>query len=114
MPQVKAGEAKCLLTLSSRKLDVLPGATPAEELGAPPNHISLWRLIIAPKGLAPGRVAKLDAAVRKAMEAPTVKAFLVDSGERPFVNEGAEAMRLLKEEFAVFSALANRLGLKAE
>jgi tripartite-type tricarboxylate transporter receptor subunit TctC len=114
MPQVKAGEAKCLLTLSSRKLDVLPGATPAKELGAPPNHISLWRFIVAPKGLALGRLAKLEAAIRGAMEAPTVKAFLADSGERPFVNGAAETMRLLKDEFAAFSALANRLGLKAE
>jgi hypothetical protein len=41
MPQVKAGEAKCLLTLSSRKLDVLPGA-PAHIakliLGNYPSH----------------------------------------------------------------------------
>jgi tripartite-type tricarboxylate transporter receptor subunit TctC len=114
MPLIKTGQAKCLLILSDGRLDLLPEATPVRELGVPPHNSSLWRLIIAPRGLPADRILKLEAAVRKAIQAPAMQTYLAEKGERAFVHGTAEITARLREESASYSALAERLGLKPQ
>ncbi len=113
-PKIKTAEAKCLVTLSEHRTDPLPQAATAQELGAPFRQSSLWRLIIGPKGLPRDRIAKLEVAIRKAIDAPAMQTFFAGNAERAFVHGGAWTMARLKGEFDAFSQLADHLGLKAE
>jgi tripartite-type tricarboxylate transporter receptor subunit TctC len=114
LPWVKAGKAKCLLTLSAQRLPVLPDAAPVSELGVQTQGFSLWRVIIGPKGIPRERMAKLQDVIGKAMDSAQVKTFLAEKNERALALQGPEAMGRLKAEFAAFSKVADRLGLKPE
>ena len=114
MPQVRNGQAKCLIIMSNRRLDFLPDASTVAELGTPSSEASLWRLLLAPQGLPGERVEKLETAIRKAVAAPSVQAFLAAQGERALVRDRAETMVRLKQETAAFAQLADRLLLKSE
>ena len=112
MPQIRSGEAKCLIVLSNHRLDSIPQATTVSELGTPASEASLWRLILAPQGLPEERLDRLETAIRDAMTAPSVQAFLSTQGDRAFVHDRIETMARLKQETAVFAQLADRLLLK--
>ena len=114
MPQIRNGQAKCLIIMSTRRLDFLPGASTVSELGTPGSEASLWRLILAPQGLPEERIEKLEMAIRKAVAAPAVQAFLAAQGERAQVRDRAETVARLKQETAAFAQLADRLLLKSE
>jgi tripartite-type tricarboxylate transporter receptor subunit TctC len=114
MPQIRSGEAKCLIIMSNHRLDFLPNATTVAELGTPGSEASLWRLILAPQGLPEERVDKLETAIREAIAAPAVQAFLAAQGDRAIVHDRMETMTRLKQETAAFAQLADRLLLKSE
>ncbi len=114
MPQIKSRQAKCLIIMSEHRPDILRGVSTLPDLGAKGCEASLWRLILAPKGLPEDRISKVETAIRKAMAAPATQAFLSAEGERPFVQDGPETMARLREEFTAFSEMAGRLGLKHE
>ena len=111
---IKSGSVKCLIVLSTRRPDILRQAATTREIGAEGTEAALWRMIIAPKGLPKDRRAKLEAGIRKAMAAPSVQAFLAAQGERALADGGPETMARLKKEFAAFSDLTSRLGVKSE
>ena len=114
MPQIRSGDAKCLIIMSNHRLDFLPNATTVAELGTPASEASLWRLILAPQGLPEERVDKLETAIREAIAAPAVQAFLAAQGDRAIVHDRMETMTRLKQETASFAQLADRLLLKSE
>ena len=114
MPHVRSGEAKCLIIMSSRRLDFLPEASTVRELGTPGSEASLWRLVLGPKGLPEERAERLETAIRKAVSAPSVQSFLATQGERAYVHDRIETLARLKQETAAFAQLADRLLLKSE
>jgi tripartite-type tricarboxylate transporter receptor subunit TctC len=114
IPHVRSGEARCLIIMSSRRLDFLPEASTVTELGTPNSEASLWRLVLGPKGLPEERAQKLETAIRKAISAPTVQSFLANQGERAYVHDRIETLARLRQETAAFAQLADRLLLKSE
>jgi tripartite-type tricarboxylate transporter receptor subunit TctC len=114
LKDIKSGEAKCLIVLSSRRPDSLPGISTLQDLGAPGAEAKLWRMILAPKGLPEDKLSTLEAAIRKAMAAPAMQAFLEANGERAFVQDGAGVMARLRKESIAFSEAADQLVLNRE
>jgi tripartite-type tricarboxylate transporter receptor subunit TctC len=114
MPQIRSGDAKCLIIMSGRRPGILPNATTVAELGTPSSEASLWRLIVAPQGLPEERIDRLETAIRDAVASPAVQAFLASQGDRAFVHDRMETMARLKQETAAFAQLADRLLLKNE
>ncbi len=113
-PHLQTGVAKCLVVMGTAKPSFLPDVSTVAEIGAPGTEASPWRMIIAPKGLAADKTAKLETAVRHALAAPVMSDFYAGQGERPLGQGGAETLARLKAEYAAFSDIAERLGLKAE
>jgi len=112
--QIQNGEVRCPAVLSDERPPFLPDASTPATLGVPGSEAALWRMIIAPKGLPLDRAAKLETAIRKAMESPAVTAFLTAQGERAVVLSGASVAARLKQEYAVNAAIADRLLLATE
>ena len=112
--QVKSGVAKCLIITGYDRPGVLPQAATLQELDTTSVPASLWRLVLAPKGIPADRAAVLESAIRKAMETPAVRAFLIAQGERANVQNGAQTMARLKAEFRTSEALADKLLLIRE
>ena len=114
LPQIGNGEAKCPIVLGNKAPAFAPGAATPAALGAPGKEATLWRMILAPKGLAEDRAGKLQAAIGKAMASPAVQAFLAAENERAAVKNGPEVEARLRQEFAVNGEIADRLLLATE
>jgi tripartite-type tricarboxylate transporter receptor subunit TctC len=105
--QIKAGTVKGYLVSANQRLAALPDIPSAKEAGI--NYqMSIWAGIFAPKGTPKETIAKLAAALDKALDDPLVRKRLAELGgsipakqERTPVNFA----RLVKAEIARWSPI---------
>jgi tripartite-type tricarboxylate transporter receptor subunit TctC len=80
LPSHRAGTAKVIAALTSKRTLLFPDITTAEEEGFKGLDISAWNAVFLPKSATAQQVAKLNAALHKALENPTLKKRLEDVG----------------------------------
>ncbi len=73
LPQVQAGTIRAYAVTDSKRLSVLPDVPTVDEAGLPGFHVSLWSGLWAPKGTPKDVIAKLNEAVRAALDDPAVQ-----------------------------------------
>jgi tripartite-type tricarboxylate transporter receptor subunit TctC len=66
--QINGGTVKALVVASNERSPALPNVPSAKEAGFPEYQLSIWSGIFAPKGTPKDVVAKLNAAIGKALE----------------------------------------------
>ncbi len=71
---VKARQVKALAMLARARTPLLPDLATADEQGLKDFDVSAWNAILLPKSATPAHVATLNAAVRKALDDPTLRA----------------------------------------
>ncbi len=108
--QVKSGTVRALVALSGERDPFFPQVPTARELGI--NAVAeLWRGVVVPKGTPPRVVAKLEDAIRKAVESPeftrTAEKLLV----APAFLPAAEFGQLVAREDAEIAQAVKALGL---
>lgn len=108
---VRAGQAKCLLVTAAERTPVLPDTTSLKELGIADSASELWRGIIAPKGLAPDRVAALEKAFHQATQHRKFLDFEATRGESAVGGRGEDFGKLIKAEYEANAEILKRLGL---
>ena len=94
--QIKAGRARALAVSSAKRIAEFPEVPTFGELGYPELTASIWFSLSGPAGIAPEIVSRLNAEVRRALQAPDVRERL-----RP---EGIEPGDLDPRQFAAFVA----------
>ena len=112
MPQIRSGDAKCLIVMSGQRPSILPNATTVAELGTPSSEVSLWRLHRGTPGLARGADRQARSGNTRCRGIARGATFLASQGDRAFVHDRTETMARLKQETAAFAQLADRLLLK--
>jgi tripartite-type tricarboxylate transporter receptor subunit TctC len=80
---VKNGQTKVLATLAGERASAFPDVPTADEQGLKNFDISAWNAMFMPKSTPPEIVAKLNAAVSKALDNPALKKRLDDIGLIP-------------------------------
>jgi len=70
---VHSGKAKVISTLSAERVPAFPEVATAQEEGLKGVEISAWNAIFMPKGTDPKIVAKLNAAISKALDTEAVR-----------------------------------------
>jgi tripartite-type tricarboxylate transporter receptor subunit TctC len=73
LPSHRAKTAKVIATLNEKRVPTLPEVPTAEEQGFKGLEISAWNAIFMPKSATPAQVARLNAAVSKALDNPALK-----------------------------------------
>ncbi len=79
-PLVKAGSIKMLAVAADERSADFPDVPTAAEAGFPAFKASNWNAIFAARGTPPAIVAKLSAAIYKALEDPKVKSAFASMG----------------------------------
>jgi tripartite-type tricarboxylate transporter receptor subunit TctC len=97
-PQVRAGKLRALAVASDKRQAVLPEVPTAAELGYPAYNIGGWFGIFAPAGTPPEVIAKLNAAVNYALEAPASKKRLADMGTQTMAGTPEDFGRFYRSE----------------
>ena len=111
--QIAAGTVKAYVVSANQRLAVLPDIPSAKE-GGINYQMSIWAGIFAPKGTPKEIIAKLAAALDKALDDPSVRKRLADlGGSIPAKQERTPASfaRLVKAEIARWSPILKAASL---
>jgi tripartite-type tricarboxylate transporter receptor subunit TctC len=91
---LSAKGAKALAIAGVKRLDALPDVPTAKEAGLPQYVVSGWFALSAPHGTPPAILAKLNSALKDAVEDPAVRA--------RFGRQGAEAIYMTLDQSEQF------------
>ena len=114
VPQVKAGKLRALAVTSAQRSSALPDVPTMNESGFSDFDDLTWFAFLAPAGTPPAVVARLNAEINKAMEAPDVAAKFAEQGLTARRNSVAEFTAYLKSEIPKWAKAVKDSGAKAE
>ena len=100
MPLIKAGSVKPIAVLQKVRSSFAPEVPTSAEAGLPGYEISAWLCLLAPTGMPPSIINKLNEEIRKIMVLPAVKDQFAKLGAEPRTSSPAELASILKDETA--------------
>ena len=113
VPHIQAGKLKAIAVTSAKRSPLLPEVPAIAEM-LPGYEVITWNGIVAPAGTPPEVVARLNAEAVKAVNAPDVKAKLLQLGLEPAPSTPAEFGAYIKSEMAGFAKLVKLAGVEAQ
>ena len=114
---VQAGTIRAYAVMSKQRWAALPDVPSIDESGVPGLYVSYWHAMWAPKGTPKDVVARLNAAVRRALAQPAVQERLSAAGHdvMPADQQTPEALAAYhKAEIDKWWPIVRASGLKAE
>jgi tripartite-type tricarboxylate transporter receptor subunit TctC len=113
LSQIQGGKLKPLAASSDRRNPMLPNVPTLTELGYADTQSDNWYALLAPARTPPAIVAKLNAAVAKALADSEVNNKLVQSGAIPSPTSPEEMGALLKSELERWGRIVREKGITA-
>ncbi len=80
LPHVKAGRLRALAVTSAKRAEQVPNVPTIIESGIPDFEVTVWQGYAVPKGTPQTYVAKIHAAMMKALESPDLRQRFFDNG----------------------------------
>jgi tripartite-type tricarboxylate transporter receptor subunit TctC len=114
LPHLAGGKLRALAVTGSRRLARLPDVPTLAELGVPGMEVSSWWGFVAPAGLPPPLVARLNAALRQAMADPELVATMNGWGIELSPGSPEAFGRFIAAENARWRGEVARIGLPLE
>ncbi|MDE2369506.1 MAG: tripartite tricarboxylate transporter substrate binding protein BugE [Burkholderiales bacterium] len=114
LPFIKDKRLVAIVVAAPQRLAQLPDVPTFKEVGLEPVNRMAYYGILGPKGLPRDVVDKLAAAVRKALEDPTVKKRIAETGSLIVGNTPEQFALQIKAELEVYKAVVAKQGLKLE
>lgn len=114
-PQVKAGQAVPLVLLGKSRSAVMPTVPTLAEAGI--GNIEMgnpWQGFFAPANTPPAIVSRLNAEIRKALDAPEVREKLIGAGADIVFSTPDDFRAMLRAEKAAWAKAIQLGGVKAE
>lgn len=114
LPHIKAGKLRALAVLSEKRSPALPDVPTYAELGYPQMGGGGWFGVVAPAGTPPAVVAKLNAAIHKAMKNPEFAKRMEDSGATLIPGTPAEFAKAIEQAVARYERVAKIAKIQAD
>ncbi len=111
--QIKSGKLRALAVTSAQRSPALPDVPTMSESGFSDFDDLTWFAFFAPAGTPPAVVARLNAEINKAMEAPDVAAKFAEQGLSSRRNTVAEFTAYLKSEIPKWAKAVKDSGATA-
>ena len=113
MPHVRSGKLRAIAVASPKRS---PNAPDLPTIGEtlPGFEATAWNGLVGPSGLPPEIVTRLNAVFVKTMALPTVRDKLAGGGLDVVGDTPDEFGRFIRAEIAKWSAVAKRVGAKAD
>ncbi len=113
-PMAKEGKVRGLATTGLTRNAITPDMPTVAEAGVPRYEATIWLGLMAPKNTPPEIVNKLNAAVRKIVGQPDVKAAWGQQGAVPMSMGVAEFQQYLKDDIAKWATIVKVSGAKPD
>ncbi len=116
LPQVQGGAVRALAVTSLKRAPLLPDVPTVEEAGGYKGYeLIAWFGLFAPAGTPPAVVARLNDAVRKAAEAPELRAVLVNQiGMVVQASSPGELAVMVREEGLKWAKVVAEAGIEKQ
>jgi tripartite-type tricarboxylate transporter receptor subunit TctC len=113
IPRVRNGQLRPLAVSSPERYPLLPD-TPTMAETLPGIQVMSWLGLAAPPQTPRAIVDQLNAELRRALELPDVKQWLVEAGVLAAPSSPEELQRRIETEIAVYAKIAEANGIKSE
>ena len=114
MAQVKGGKARAIAVTTAQRSKLAPDLPTMAEAGLPGFDISTWFGILAPAGTAPDVVAKWNADLVHALNAPDVREKMLAQGAEPAPTTPAEFASFIARERDKYARIVKASGAKID
>ncbi|RZM00734.1 MAG: tripartite tricarboxylate transporter substrate binding protein [Variovorax sp.] len=111
---IKSGRVRALGVTSTRRLAALPTVPTIAEAGVPGYEVSNWLGVLAPAGTPGDVLARLHAALGRAMGTPALRAQLTELGIEPVFGSPEAFGALIRSEIPKWAAIVRTSGAKAD
>jgi tripartite-type tricarboxylate transporter receptor subunit TctC len=98
--QIRGGRVRALAVTGPRRSALLPDVPTMAEIGLPDAQATSWGAVMAPAGLPAPAVARLNAAIRDALDQQAVKARLAAAGAEGASSSAEDLAAFLRAESA--------------
>ncbi|HEY0223741.1 MAG TPA: tripartite tricarboxylate transporter substrate binding protein [Pseudolabrys sp.] len=113
LPFIKDGTLIALAATSDRRNTELPDTPTLEEAGVKGIDMTIWSGFVAPKNTPPDRIAKLGAALQKALRSEDVRGQLALTGIEPVIGAGpADFTKHMESDIGKLKLLVSATGMK--
>lgn len=113
-PHIKAGKLRPLAVTSAKRAPALPELPTMIESGVPNFDVSSWFGIFVPANTPRPIVTKINAEIRKMLDAPELRQRLTDQGADPQSSSPEQFAAYVKSERARWSKVVKDSGAKPE
>ena len=110
----KAGKVRLLGVTTAKRVGAMPDLPTIAEQGLPGYESYIWFGIFAPKGLDPAIAAKMNAALKTAIEDPEIAKKLVELGNTPRYETLEQFKATVKRDRARWAETVKAVGAKVD
>ena len=114
LPFIQSGKLVTLAVAAPQRLAVLPNVPTFKDVGLEPVNRMAYYGIYGPKGLPKEVVDKISAGVKKALEEPTVRKRIEDTGSLIVANTPEQFAAQIKAEYEVYKKVVDTQKLKLD
>lgn len=114
VPHIKAGKLKALAVTGRQRSPLLPDVPTLREAGLPDYQAGSWYGILAPAGIPPAIVSRVNAEVRAALASPDLQHHLIAQGLEPSPATPEEFAALLHADYAKWGKLIKQANIKLD
>ena len=114
LPQVKAGKLKALGVTGPKRSAQFPDVPTMQEAMNPGFTLDAWYGLLAPAGTPAPVIQRLHAELVKVLADPAVRQSLSEASQDVVGSSPAEFADVIAKDLKLWTALANRLGVKAD
>jgi tripartite-type tricarboxylate transporter receptor subunit TctC len=115
VPHVKSGKLRALTLLGTKRIEAMPDVPTAVEAGYPAlGNVTEWYGVIAPAATPQETLAKLNAAVVRALNSPDVLTRIRSLGQYPAPSTAAEFAEFIRADYERWGKVVKASGAKVE
>lgn len=111
LPFIRSGQLLPLTVSSNKRVSALPDVPTSLEAGYPDSNYNFWIGVFAPAKTAPAIVARMNAAIQKALANPDVANKLETIGVQPFPMGVNDFNAFVRQELKTNAELAKEAGI---
>jgi tripartite-type tricarboxylate transporter receptor subunit TctC len=113
-PHARAGRVRALAVSGARRSPAFPEVPTIAEAGVPGYEAGTWTGVVGPVGIPRAIVLRLNAAINKAIVAPTFVKHFTEIGDEPAGGTPEEFGDLIRSDSAKWAAVIRRSGAKID
>ena len=114
LPHIRSGKLRAIGAASAQRNRLLPEVPTFAEAGFPGVDVALWYGMLAPAATPPAIIARLNAEILKALNAPDVRERFAAQGTEAMGGTPGEAAIFIRSEIERWGPVVKKAGVKAD